>query len=130
VYVFLHWSKIYISLWLFCVTRTKLHIYLNNVNGSYLWGFAFSLYVRKYLHYSIISLIGPMKLPPLFIEVSVPNPEVRGHIYIHVCVLGVSILPLVLRFFYSILEQFRQCGIFIFSFYCNIAVKYYYWTVI
>jgi len=43
-----------------------------------------------------------MKLPPLFIEVSVPNPEVRGHIYIyiHVCVLGVSILPLVLRFFY------------------------------
>ena len=46
--------------------------------------------------------------------------KVRGH----VCVLGVSILSLLLRFVDQILELFRHCGIYCFSFILS-SVEYF-----
>ena len=46
--------------------------------------------------------------PPLFIEVHIPSQKVRDH------VLVASILSILLRFFFSVLDLFRQCGILCF----------------
>ena len=67
----------------------------------------------KCLHDSIISLTGEnwthstSLIPPLFIEVPVPNQEIERSC---ICVLVVSIC-LFLRFWYLILELFGQCGV-------------------
>ena len=67
----------------------------------------------KHFHDRIISLKGQvlacktsLTSPSLFIEVPVPSHDMRGHVFV-----GVSILPLFLRFFYNILEMFRWSAI-------------------
>ena len=46
--------------------------------------------------------------PPLFIEVSVPNPDSEQSV---ICVLRYTIFPLFLQFFYQLLKMFLRCGI-------------------
>ena len=49
--------------------------------------------------------------PPLFIEVSVPNPDSEQSV---ICVLRYTIVPLFLQFFYQLLKMFLRCGIVVF----------------